>query len=360
MSSSPRPLVSVLVRTKDRPVLLHDALESLRRQTRTDFEVVLVNDGGAPPPLFEPAPGLGITLVSTEPPHGRAKALNVAYRASRGRYVAYLDDDDVYRPEHIETLVDALAAPHATGVAYVDVEQIEQTLGDDGRYRDGRPITIYGRSFDAARLLYRNSIPLIALMHERALGEDAGLFDEAFDLYEDWDFLVRLSRRATFVHVPKITAVYRLRNDGTNASTASPWRGARSQEARRQLFSKYAALRTPDAEIAFLDGVEEEEWTLRRDAGRLRFDLEARDRMLEETTDRVDLLKARVSDLDQEIVQLTGALQSGAERESLLLAERAELGRENERLRGVIHAVEHSLAWRVLRPYRRLKAWLSS
>ena len=58
-------------------------------------------------------------------------------------------------------------------------------LGDDGRYRDGREITVYGRPFDAARLLYKNDIPLIGLAHLRALAQEIGGFDETFDQFEE-------------------------------------------------------------------------------------------------------------------------------------------------------------------------------
>jgi glycosyltransferase involved in cell wall biosynthesis len=100
MTESAAPRVSVVVRTKDRPRLLGEALASLRAQTFQDFEVIVVNDGGVPPAGLDPA-GAGLRVVTTEPPHGRSRALDTGLRAARGRFVAYLDDDDLFLPHHL-------------------------------------------------------------------------------------------------------------------------------------------------------------------------------------------------------------------------------------------------------------------
>ena len=118
------PLVSVIVRTRDRPALLAEALASLRAQTLRDFETIVVADGGERPPaeLLAPAPGEGgLTLVHRAPPHGRARALNAGLDAARGRFVAYLDDDDLFLPDHLATLARFLAGSDAYRVAYTDV-----------------------------------------------------------------------------------------------------------------------------------------------------------------------------------------------------------------------------------------------
>ncbi len=217
-----------------------------------------MNDGGPiPAGLLEPAPGRGVRVVVPPRPGGRTRALNTGLAAARGTYVAYLDDDDLYLPEHLDTLVRFLDGSDEYRAAYTSVRQIEQVLGDDGRYRDGREITVYGRPFDAARLLYKNDIPLIGLAHRRALAEEIGGFDETFDQFEDWDFLIRLSARTRFHHLPSVTAVYRLRNDASNITAAQPWHSGDAQTARRRLFEKHAARRSASTEMALVDSLEQ-------------------------------------------------------------------------------------------------------
>jgi glycosyltransferase involved in cell wall biosynthesis len=328
----------VLVRTKDRPGFLAEALDSLRTQTYSDFETLVVNDGGPiPDALLTPAPGRSLRVLVPPSPGGRTRALNAGLAAARGTYVAYLDDDDLYLPEHLQTLVRFLDGSDEYRAAYTSVRQVEQVLGDDGRYRDGREITVYGRPFDAARLLYKNDIPLIGLAHRRSLAEEAGGFDETFDQFEDWDFLIRLSARTRFHHLPSVTAVYRLRNDASNITAARPWHSGDTQAARRRLFEKYASRRSASTELALVDSLESDLYALRDAAEASRAEAET--------------LRAAFAATERE---------SEASRAALALAAAKEraLADENARLTATIDAVNRSLAWRVLRPWRKVKELL--
>jgi len=102
-----RPLVSIIVRTKDRPELLKRALQSIAAQTYKPIEVVLVNDGGCQLDVNELEGILkDITLnyIRLENGTGRARAGNVGIENAKGEFVGFLDDDDEYYSEHIETL----------------------------------------------------------------------------------------------------------------------------------------------------------------------------------------------------------------------------------------------------------------
>jgi glycosyltransferase involved in cell wall biosynthesis len=336
------PRVSVLLRTKDRPGLLAEALDSLRRQTFSDFETVLVNDGGPiPAALLEPAPGRSIRVLAPPPPGGRTRALNAGLSAARGTYVAYLDDDDLYLPEHLDTLVRFLDGSDEYRAAYTSVRQVEQVLGDDGRYRDGRELTVYGRPFDAARLLYKNDIPLIGLAHRRSLVEEAGSFDETFDQFEDWDFLIRLSLRTRFHHLPSVTAVYRLRNDASNITAAHPWHSADAQTARRRLFEKHAARRSTSTELALVDSLESDTYVLRDAAAASRAQAEK--------------LRAELAAAGREN---EARRADAAAREQALVAESARLSGENARLSATVDAMNRSLAWRLFTPWWKFKELL--
>ena len=104
------PLVSVIVRTKDRPELLQDALKSIASQTYQSIEAVLVNDGGCEVDQGEAEAILGeipLSYVKNETSLGRGAALNIGLEKSKGVYVAFLDDDDVYYHGGIAALMDA-------------------------------------------------------------------------------------------------------------------------------------------------------------------------------------------------------------------------------------------------------------
>jgi GT2 family glycosyltransferase len=344
------PRVSVIVRTKDRPGLLAEALASLRAQTFADFETLVVNSGGPiPEALLAPAPGRDLRVVAPAPPGRRARSLNAGLEAANGLYVAYLDDDDLYRPAHLETLVRALDGDSACGAAFSAVDQIAQRRGPDGRYRDGETLFTYGRPFDENRILFKNDVPLLALMHRRDLVEKSGPFDEAFDLYEDWDFLIRLSGVTRLCFVPETTAVYRVRDDGTNATTAAPWRGPEAEAARRALFSKHAALRTPAAAMALVDGFDEEIALDESDLGSLRSRLAEADERLVEARERLARLEGELRDVRADAAR---QLAEAAGREAALAAERDALGRD-------LDAIHRSRWWRVAPRWGALRSFLS-
>ena len=374
------PRVSVLLRTKDRPGFLAEALDSLRAQTFSDFETVLVNDGGPiEARLLVPTPGRGVTVVVPPRPGGRTRALNTGLAAARGTYVAYLDDDDLYLPEHLDTLVRFLDGSDEYRAAYTSVRQIEQVLGDDGRYRDEREITVYGRPFDAARLLYKNDIPLIGLLHRRALAEEAGGFDETFEQFEDWDFLIRLSARTRFHHLPFITAVYRIRNDASNITAAQPWHAGDAQTARRRLFEKHAARRSPSTEMALVDSLESDTYALRDAAAASRAEAETSRSQAAASRAEAETLRQGLADALARIEADRAALAAAAAREAELRASRDHAARETEesatreqalavenvrlqaeaaRLYATVDAMNRSLAWRLFTPWWKLKEFL--
>jgi LmbE family N-acetylglucosaminyl deacetylase len=201
------PLVSIVVRTKDRARLLAEALASIAASTYRRLEVVLVNDGGA---KVEPPAGftLPVVRVDLDANRGRAAAANAGVAAARGSHVLFLDDDDLIAPEHVATLVD-LAVKTGARVAYTDaaVGVYELDAGPGWRLR-ARSLP-YSRDFDPDLLLFDNYIPFHTVLIERALHQEAGPFDEALEFFEDWDLLIRLSRLVRFQHLPVVTCEYR-------------------------------------------------------------------------------------------------------------------------------------------------------
>jgi glycosyltransferase involved in cell wall biosynthesis len=360
------PRVSVILRTKDRPGFLAEALDSLRGQTFQDFETLLVNDGatlsGA---LLASPPGLELRVVVPPAPGGRTRALNAGLAAARGAYVSYLDDDDVYLPNHLETLTRFLDGSDEYKAAYTSVRQVEQVLGDDGRYRDSREITVYGRAFDAARLLYKNDIPLIALAHRRALAEEIGGFDGTFDQFEDWDFLIRLSARTRFHHLPAVTAVYRLRNDASNISASQPWHAGDAQTARRRLFEKHTARRSVTTELALVDSLEADFYAARDAAAATRGEAEALGaqaealrRELAEARAEVEAGRAREARLHSSAADLERRTNESASREQALAVQNAHLSADVALRDATLARIYASKAWRLFTPWWKLKGLL--
>lgn len=213
------PLVSVIVPTHNRPKMLAETLRSILAQTFRDFEIVVVNDAGPDvADVVESLNGEGnITYVRHSRNRGLAAARNSGIRVARGRYIAYLDDDDLYYPTHLETLVEALA--DGTRVAYTDAHRAIQERQGDGYVTVKRDLP-YSCDFDRDRILICNFIPVLCFMHERSLIDETGFFDESLTSHEDWELWIRMSARAAFRHVPKVTSEFSWRVDGSTMTSS--------------------------------------------------------------------------------------------------------------------------------------------
>lgn len=356
----PGPAISVIVRTKDRPRLLAEAVQSLGAQTYRDFEVVLVNDSDTPPDasLLADPPGLGLRVVTPGPPHGRSRALNAGAAAAKGRWLAYLDDDDLYLPDHLGALAEALAGPGAPRAVYSDCDVVRMTRDAEGSWREVSRTPGFGRQLEPWRLAFSNFVPLVCLVHERALWEEVGRYDESFDLYEDWEFLIRVSRRTSFLHVPRTTALYRLRDDASNATLATPWRSPTSETARLAVYRRHWDLHTPETEAALVDAFDDELGAaLGREQGALR--------LLDEARVEVRHLESRLAEASAEHAhraeQLARARDAVAvfvgERDALA-AEVSRLAAERDRLDATVTRMTNSLAWRLFTPWWKLRVLL--
>jgi glycosyltransferase involved in cell wall biosynthesis len=220
--------VSVVVRTKNRPALLTEAIASIRA-TGYPAEIVIVNDGGTRPDVQD------VTLIQHDTSLGRSEAANAGVRAAKSDYVAFLDDDDLFYPEHLSTL--SHAARGSSAAAWYS-DAVSAFIEAERR----QPMRIYARDFDRELLLVDNYIPLPTLMVRRADFLDVGGFDPAFDLFEDWDFLIRLAQRGDFIRVPRITCeVRQIRNSGSIVA-ATPEGSPAFREARLQVWRNHAAL----------------------------------------------------------------------------------------------------------------------
>lgn len=224
------PLFSVVVATYKRPRLLQDALSSILEQTCQDFEILLVNDGGD---LVENTldwlgrdPRITYIRQSNRGPSG---ARNAALKLARGRYIVYLDDDDLMRKNHLEVLKKAFeVTPDA--VVYTDAEMVLEELVGGLRVEKERKNPYPHDEYDKVRLQVANYIPINTFSHARRWLDLVGMYDESLHALEDWDLLIRLSRATQFVHIQKTTVEIRQRVDKRDHQTA------RENDRMRELF----------------------------------------------------------------------------------------------------------------------------
>lgn len=214
-----QPKVSVIVPTSNRPDMLPRALSSIAEQTYRNLQIVVVNDGGPDVSTIIEKLKTGIDIVHLRHENnlGVAAARNTGLQAAVGKYIAYLDDDDLYYADHIETLVTFLENSEYR-IAYTDAYRAHQTY-QDCAYRVIKRDLPYSRDFDFDRLLCGNYIPTLCVMHEKSCIETVGLFDDQLSRVEDWDLWVRMALRYPIFHLKKTTCEFSWRKDGSSMTS---------------------------------------------------------------------------------------------------------------------------------------------
>ncbi|MBI5640865.1 MAG: glycosyltransferase family 2 protein [Nitrospirae bacterium] len=216
-----RSLVSIIVRTKDRPKLLKRALQSIASQTYRPIEVVLVNDGGCAHDAEDLKLLLGdisLNYVHLEKNMGRANAGNAGIGNAKGKFIGFLDDDDEFYPDHVETLVTFLEQSDLK-IAYTDSLMAYEVYDPDTKeIKKVKKELVYSQDFDYDILIFENYIPFMCLLFDREVLAASGGLDTKFELYEDYDLLIRLGEKYPFHHLKKTTADY---NQWSSASQIS-------------------------------------------------------------------------------------------------------------------------------------------
>lgn len=236
------PKVSVIVPTYNRPERLKTALASLVAQTYQDFEIIVVNDAGCEVEsvVAACADRSRITTICHDRNRGLAAARNSGLRAAKGAYVAYLDDDDRYLPNHLATLV-AYLDRHECRIAYTDAWRVHERQ-IDGRYVEIARDVPYSNEFSPADLLVSNYFPVLCVMHARQCLDEVGGFDESLFAHEDWDLWIRMATRFPFKHLSVTTAEFTWRDDGSSMTSATRETYRRTTEIIYRKYAPYAEL----------------------------------------------------------------------------------------------------------------------
>lgn len=237
--------VTVVIRTRNREAWLREAVDSVLANDHR-ASIVVVNDGGQSPAGWLADVSPDIVLIDHAESRGRSNAMNAGVERASTEWVAFLDDDDLYYPEHLATL----AAAAATGVArayYTDSVYARMEKGDDGRWIATSRTRVFQQDFDPHLLLVDNYIPLPTLLVRRADYLAVGGFDPAIDLFEDWDFLIRLSRLGPLQRIPRVTCEVRQFPTSGSPVLAAPEGSSAYLESKAIVWRKHRDRLTAEA-----------------------------------------------------------------------------------------------------------------
>jgi glycosyltransferase involved in cell wall biosynthesis len=216
-----RPRVSVITPTYNYGALIGETLESLRRQTLEDWECVVVDDGSTDDTAEV------VALEARRDPRVRyvrqanqrqAVAKNTGLARARGRYLQFLDADDLIERRKLELQVEYLESHADVDIVYGGARffrtqspgELLHSMGDDDR--PWMP-QVSGRGAEVLGALVRdNAVVINAPLVRRGVADRVGPFDPVLPPAEDWDYWLRCAlagARFEFADMPETLALVR-------------------------------------------------------------------------------------------------------------------------------------------------------
>lgn len=190
------PEVSVIIPAFKVAEFIEETLQSVLSQTFTNFEVIIVNDGSPDTPELEKVlqPFKQRIRYEEQPNKGAGAARNTALRMARGRYVAFLDGDDVWYPHYLEEQLKLMSSDGGYDLVYSNARIIGNSPWEGKTFMDRDPSN--GPATFEALIGERCLVITSGVLARREPIITVGLFDESLRNSQDFDLWVRLAKHA--------------------------------------------------------------------------------------------------------------------------------------------------------------------
>ncbi|HEV2694565.1 MAG TPA: glycosyltransferase family 2 protein [Verrucomicrobiae bacterium] len=206
------PLISIIIPTYNREHCVRQSLDSVLAQTFTDYELIVIDDGSSDGTVeILKSYGDKIRLICQKNA-GAGAARNTGIRVAQGKYIAFLDSDDHWRPEKLAVQMAAIVKYGAkvccsrcvgeNGEPLRDIEEVAATLKEPGIYHVPDPVEFCSRA--------RCHPYLQSMVLEKELFNIAGLFDQALHTGDDTVWFFRLGYVTDCIYIDQpMTVIFR-------------------------------------------------------------------------------------------------------------------------------------------------------
>ena len=199
--------VSVVTSTYNRAGTIRWAINSVRAQTFRDWEHVIVGDC-TPDDTAQVVAGYGdprlhfYNLPKKSPPrsHGAIAKNHAIQKMASGKYIAYLDDDDRYRPNYLRAMVEYLESHPNAQLVYCRCLYRDKATG---RRILGNPFQRWMHGYSREKLKRYNFIDTDCVVHRKALLDEVGYWNPAY-YFDDYELWLRISERHVLHYVNKV------------------------------------------------------------------------------------------------------------------------------------------------------------
>lgn len=199
-----KPEISVIISTCNRGPALQRAIDSVLSQTFKNFELIIVDDHSDQVPQFSLPDGENrVTAIRLPWNTGyQCRPKNVGIMCAKGKYIAYLDDDNVYLPNHLEILHEEITK-NVADVVYGD-RVYKSTIQDEKRFMGKMSF-----DYDLNKINQGNYVDTSDIMHTIQAINDVGYWDIFWERKADWLLMTRFGKKKMkIIHVPEILTEY--------------------------------------------------------------------------------------------------------------------------------------------------------
>jgi len=243
--------------------LIKRAITSIINQTYEEWNLYIINDGGQTD-LSDVIKEFNDKRINfyAMPHKGKAATLNFALSKSAGKYLAYLDDDDVWYPNHLEVVISYMERNNARFVHTDAHEVFVKRKGDLLKEVSRRNLN---RGVVTDKTMWY--ISHINAVHERSLLDDAGVYDEERKFFIDWDMFQRFAKHTKPHHLKIFTCEHyiyldRQRNKANIISGIHGSDPELSKKAHQEMFLRSFELLSAEDFVEFIQEWEDKDQTL--------------------------------------------------------------------------------------------------
>lgn len=225
---NPEFKTAIIMRTKDRPLLLQRAVTSVQSQQLQNYVLVVVNDGGNINEVIHIIKKSNIDpskvlIVSHKESKGMEAASNAGIKAVESKFIVIHDDDDTWDPQFLRKAVTFLLLnPDYKGVITKSYF-IDEIILENGQIIERAKYVFHEwvERIHLSEICIQNLFPPIAFLYDREVYNEIGGYDESLPVLGDWDFNIRFLMVANIGVIKEVLANYHVRTDPNSVYPSS-------------------------------------------------------------------------------------------------------------------------------------------
>ena len=216
--------ISVIIPSYNAETTIIDTIRSVQNQTFSDWELIIIEDGSTDQTVaqIKTITDERIKLFCYEN-GGVAMARNRGISLAKGKFITFLDCDDLWTPDKLADQLLALQNNPDAGVAYSWVTDFKSN--DPKSFKPRKPIFYSGNVYPQM-LVYNFLANGSNLLVRREVLDVIGGFDVTYAPVEDWEFYLRLAKDYSFIVVPKHQILYRQSSQSMSSNIERLEKGA--------------------------------------------------------------------------------------------------------------------------------------